>query len=92
MSRRRKLINKKILKLSTGKCRICQIDECKTLEYHRIKPGCEGGEYTEDNVVICCANCHTLIHKGVIIIDKYYLCSNGQKLLRIIKDGEEKFI
>jgi hypothetical protein len=83
--------DKKTFKKSAGKCRICDNDNYSTLSVHRIKPGCEGGKYTEMNVVVCCENCHRRIHNKEIEIDRYY-DSTGGTLLRIVEDGKEKFV
>jgi len=83
--------NKKIHKQIIGKCRICKIDIYNTLSIHRIKPGCKGGKYSTENSVVVCENCHRQI-PDIIQIDRYYLCSNGQMILRIIIDGKEKFV
>lgn len=90
--RKRKLINKKIEKKVVKKCRICGYEETDALEYHRIKFGSEGGTYNKENTVIICGNCHTLIHKKKISIDRYYDCTNGKKMLRITKNGKEEFV
>ena len=84
--------NKKSFKKIEGKCRICECDIYSTLSIHRIKPGSDGGVYTTDNVAICCENCHRRIHDKEIIIDRYYPCTNGKKMLRITINGEEKFV
>ena len=89
---KRKLINKKICKLSEGKCRICGVDDYNVLDVHRIVEGHRGGKYHADNTVVVCAICHRKIHAGSILIDKYYLGSNGRKMLRIYVDGIELFV
>jgi len=83
--------DKKVYKQIVGKCRICGVDIYNTLSVHRIRPGCKGGKYSIENSVVVCENCHRQI-PDIIQIDKYYQCSNGQLLLRIIIDGEEKFV
>ncbi len=35
-------------------------------ELHHIKPVCEGGEHTQDNLILLCPNCHKLVHLGII--------------------------
>lgn len=92
VSKNGKIQDKKAFKKIEGKCRLCGCDIYSTLDIHRIKPGEIGGEYSTSNTVIYCSNCHRRIHDGEIIIDRYYLCSNGKKLLRIIRDGKEEFI
>lgn len=89
---KKKLIDKKIFKISEGKCRICGLHEYVTLDVHRIIEGNIGGKYHDDNSVCVCAVCHRKIHAGIIIIDRYYLGSNGKKMLRIYIDGQELFV
>lgn len=89
---KRKLVDKKIRKLAEGQCRICGMQEYATLDVHRILEGSKGGRYTEDNTVVVCVLCHRKIHAGVITIDKYYLGSDGNKMLRIFVDGIELFV
>lgn len=46
-------------------CMVCGWD--KTLcDRHRIKLGCDGGQYTLGNVLVVCPNCHRLIHRGLL--------------------------
>jgi len=92
VSKKGKIQDKKSFKKIEGKCRICGCDIYSTLDIHRIKPGNENGEYSIDNISIQCSNCHRRVHSGEIIIDRYYPCSNGKKLLRIIRNGKEEFI
>ena len=86
--RKRKNVNKKILKHVTKKCIICEKEDVAELECHRIVPGCEGGKYTHNNTVVLCADCHTLVHKERIIIDKWYDSTTGRVLIAK-KDGIE---
>ena len=88
---RKKLINKQDYKHTAGECRICK-DPCyEILDVHRLKPGAEGGEYVLGNVVAICANCHRKTHEGKIVIDRWYPSTAGN-LLRVIIDGEEKWL
>ena len=41
------------------RCEICSYTDA--LDVHRIVPKNEGGEYTIDNVITLCPNCHALI-------------------------------
>lgn len=85
-------MDKKVFKLSAGKCRICGEDEYDVLDVHRILPGKFSGKYKKGNVVALCAVCHRKAHSGSIEIDRYYFCSDGSQKLRIIIDGEELFV
>lgn len=90
--RKNKRINKKIHKLAQGECRICGENDYATLDVHRIIEGKNGGKYDLMNTVVLCANCHRKVHDKQLEIDKYYLCSNGKHMLRVLVDGLEKFI
>ena len=91
MPRKRTIIDKKQNKLAAGKCRICGESDYALLDNHRIIEGAKGGKYIAQNVVVLCANCHRRTHDGQIIIDRYYLSTAGM-VLRVIIDGEERFV
>jgi len=86
-----KKVNKKLYKKVAGKCKVCGINIYDVLEVHRIIFGSNQGEYTVDNVVCLCGNCHSLVHKEKIFIDKWYHTTDGRKI-RVIINGEEKFL
>ena len=86
-----KLVNKQSMKRMAKKCTFCDEERYVVLDVHRIVPGEKGGRYTPCNTVVCCSNCHRMIHDGEIIIDKYYDSSTG-KVLRCIIDGKEIFL
>ncbi len=85
------LKNIKHYKKAIGKCLFCDENAYCTLSVHRIIPGSEGGNYTRENTIVVCENCHRKIHDKKIIIDRYYESTKGQ-VLRVIIDGEEKFL
>lgn len=85
-------INKQAFKQSQAKCRICGGPHYAILDVHRIKEGCKGGKYTRLNSVCLCANCHRLVHDGQTIIDRYYPSTSGEHVLKILVNGEEKFV
>lgn len=87
-----KLIDKQAFKLAEGKCRICGADEYAILDVHRIIEGKNQGRYERPNCVCLCANCHRKVHDKSLIIDRYYLASSGIHVLRIIENGEERFV
>lgn len=89
MSRKRKLINKKIKKFVDKKCKFCNESNYCTLDVHRIKPGSQGGEYTEHNCITTCGNCHRKIHDGKIKIDRKYPSTIGWILHYFDELGEE---
>jgi hypothetical protein len=84
------LIDKELFKRSAGKCRFCPVNRYELLDVHRIIPGERDGQYTPDNVVVVCANCHRAIHRGAIQIDRWYMSSAG-RVLRVLVNGEERF-
>ena len=88
----KRIRNKKHFKKSIGKCKFCGENTYCTLNIHRIIPGKSKGKYRYSNVVVCCSNCHTKVHDNKIIIDKYYLCTNGKWLLRIIENEIDRFV
>lgn len=56
------LIKLKVWRRDKGKCKKC--GSKKKLHYHHIKRFSEGGQHTEDNLVLLCASCHAEEHKG----------------------------
>ena len=92
MARKKALIDKKIYKLASGACKICGETDPAVLDVHRIIEGANGGRYTKENSVCLCCKCHRKVHDGQIVIDRYYLSSNGKYVLHLFDNGEEKFI
>ena len=89
--RKKTLIDKKITKHVARKCYFCPEDNYATLACHRIVPGEEGGKYTDANTVVVCANHHTKIHDGHIVIDRKYPSTAGKTVLHFWEDGVEKW-
>ncbi len=87
----KKLIDKKAKKRMEKKCHFCPTDDYASLACHRIHPGEKGGKYYDKNVVVTCANCHTRIHDGQIIIDRWYFTSAGKWILHFWENGLEKW-
>jgi len=87
-----KKINKKQEKDSKKKCQICQYDKRAALQVHRITPGEKGGEYTENNSVVCCSNCHNRIHHGDLKIIGWFQSTAGRVLCIIDGEGQEIFL
>jgi hypothetical protein len=90
--RKRKLIDKKATKHVARKCYFCPVDNYASLHCHRIVPGEEGGKYTDANTVVVCANHHTQIHDGQIVIDRKYPSTAGRTVLHYWENGEEKWL
>ena len=84
-------MDKKAFKKSAGTCRLCGEPQYEALHVHRI---IAGTVYRSQNCVVLCASCHAKIHGAnpSVVIDRYYLCTDGTDKLRIIEDGIEKFI
>jgi hypothetical protein len=91
MVRKKKLVNKKIKKLSDKKCYFCSCNIYKLLDVHRIVEGKEGGQYTEHNTVTVCSLCHRNIHSGMIKIDRKYYSTAGWILHYFDESGVEHF-
>lgn len=89
--KRNKAIDKKINKKAVGKCVICGEKDYSVLDNHRIKPGCEGGKYTKNNVCVLCSNCHRKVHSGDIVIHRYYNSTTG-RVLHVEIGGEEFYL
>lgn len=48
------------------KCKICGYD--RIVQIHHILPRCEGGKDDLNNLITLCPNCHSLVHRKLIII------------------------
>lgn len=87
-----KLINKKALKKTEGKCYFCPEDDYDLLDVHRIVEGSDGGRYTRNNSLVVCCKCHRKITYGKIKTIRKYLTSSGRWVLHYIDElGNEKF-
>jgi hypothetical protein len=86
--KKNKIINKQDYKKETKCCIFCKEKEYNRLQVHRIIPG---SEYRPSEVVTLCANCHTDVHAGKFVIDRWYPSTNGDSL-RVFVNGEEKFL
>jgi len=87
------LLPKKKMKVASPRpkicCEICGNAKHAVLHYHHIiprrDPRCHGGN---NNLAILCANCHSLVHTGEIIIIGVYQTTGGQQLMWF-KKGED---
>lgn len=91
MPRKKKIIDKVLKKKVDKRCLFCGQEEYCTLDVHRIVPGEKGGEYTENNTVTACGNCHRKIHDGKIRIDRKYYSTKGWILRYFDEEGEERW-
>lgn len=55
---------KKVDSSSGLKCAWCGVN---LMERHHIKHYAKGGSNNAENLILLCPNCHTLVHKGIII-------------------------
>lgn len=55
------------LNIDRSTCTLCGWNKAPC-DRHRIKYGCNGGEYTLGNVLSVCPNCHRLIHMNLLKI------------------------
>lgn len=63
------------------KCEICGNDDKTVIHKHHILPRYfKLSTDTKDNLVALCANCHTLIHSGKIILEGIYYTTAGFKV------------
>jgi hypothetical protein len=76
------------------KCYFCPNDNPAVLHCHRIFEGQHGGTYDPRNTVCACANCHSRIHAGQIVIHGRHPAYGGDKLwvLHYTEDGVEKWL
>ena len=79
--RRPRLIDKKGLKRSVGKCYFCDVTDYESLQVHRIHEGADGGKYTMLNSLVLCANCHAKVTAGKIKTHRKYLSTSGRYVL-----------
>lgn len=69
------------------KCYFCGLEKkdsskktCRSsIELHHIIEKAEGGSNEESNKVPCCSTHHSMIHEGLIKLDKWYMTTSGIK-------------
>jgi len=84
----KRLSRKQQIKKLDRKCQICKEDDYNLLDAHRIKPGAEGGIYSDNNTTTLCCKCHRKVHSGQIVIEGKYQSTKGMVLHYFI-NGEE---
>ena len=85
-------MNKKRIKHAAKQCIFCKNNKQEQLDVHRINPGSNGGEYTNDNIVVVCCNCHRkLHHTNEIKIDGWFMSTMG-KVLHCFINNEENYL
>jgi hypothetical protein len=76
-----------------GKCLLCDESRYEALECHRVVPGPEGGTYQDGNVVVLCANHHSLVTAGAIRILALRPSTFAQWVAQVIdEDGTERWV
>lgn len=60
-------------------CEICGKD--MFLDEHHIRSKCYGGSDKLSNKANLCANCHKLVHYGLIILEGRFDCTSGNILV-----------
>ena len=73
--------NKRRILNNTGECN-CEICNVQTfLVQHHIRGRDVNRANEHDNLINICSNCHTLIHRGEIIIENRVLTTQGYMVL-----------
>lgn len=76
---------KLIYQEASSRCPFCDERDVSTLEIHHIKSRAEGGGNEPENLILCCANCHSKITVGIISIHEVYkmklvVCNESRQL------------
>lgn len=50
------------------KCELCGLDILQVLDSHHIIPRALGGSDKQENKITLCANCHRMIHAGILTL------------------------
>ena len=76
-----------LIEMVEKKCQYCgrHQDICGTLEIHRLKRGCRGGEYTPDNILVLCNSCHKEFHGKEIKMEDLSPCLKCNCMTKSIK-------
>lgn len=64
-----------------GQLMKCEI--CKNTAHHRhhIISKSKGGNNKKNNLVHLCASCHVEVHKGNLVIEGWFMTTNGLQLI-----------
>jgi predicted restriction endonuclease len=63
----------------------------EVLEKHHIKERNQKGTNEVANIVPCCSSCHSLVHQGILKVDKWYDSSDGKILHWWDEKGTERW-
>ena len=76
-----------------GECLLCGESDYALLDSHRaIMEGKDGGKYRWENLMVCCASCHRLMHKEGNRVLGRHLSTSGRYVWHLLIDGEEKWV
>ncbi|NCO32085.1 HNH endonuclease, partial [bacterium] len=68
------------------KCQICKINDYQNK--HHIISKSKGGKNGKNNICYLCSNCHFNVHKNNIIIEGFFLTTEGYQLIFHKKNEE----
>lgn len=79
------------------KCYFCGLEKsinskksCRSsIEIHHIIERADGGSNEESNKVPCCSTHHSMIHEGLIKLDRWYMTTGGMKFHWWDEKGKE---
>lgn len=75
--------NKAMRRLYPDACMICEWDKA-SCDTHHIQSRANGGEFTIDNGVILCPNCHRLVHAEIITTEDLLIAKSKIKVTGLI--------
>lgn len=89
-TRRRRPRLQQCVKRLYGRCLLCGEARYEALQCHRVVPGANNGVYREGNVVVLCANCHSLVTAGVVKVHAIHPSTFAQFVVHYTDaDGNE---
>ncbi len=74
-----KKTEKRIYQEANSCCAICTEDNVEALEMHHMLPKANGGDDSEDNLLLVCSSCHSKIHGGTISVSEVYVAKHNLK-------------
>jgi uncharacterized protein YlaI len=79
-------LRKELINTGTQFCQIC--DEQHILVEHHIEGRKIPNPNHHSNLSYICDNCHRKVHKGIIIIEGYFMTTSGLELIWHFNDEE----
>jgi len=91
-SKHRRHVKQRMLALKECKCDLCGNPIAEALDGHHIIPVSHGGTHDENNLVVLCRSCHSVVHAcieagGVADNIRDYYADNVEKLEELVKKG-----